>query len=169
MPIVIPLLCFLGVLASLWGFQESVLTAHADIRDGDYDVQSICVSGPDPVFDDAVTGLHQRDVVRNARFHIHVRDLINDGVISHRDELYGRSFIFSGYWVSDENKAQHFQAYIPKKHALEEVTCAEAMQFSAEARKREYVEDMDFEKATNDGLGSSGSTPTHQGHRRGSE
>ncbi len=142
---------------------------HADIEEGEFDIQGWCVSGPDPVFGDAVVGMHNGDAVVNGRPHIHVSDLIKDGFIPDRAALYGHAFVFSGYWTKDMG-ADHFHAYVPKSDAgLEEVSCAKALQTNSNTKDQYLPEGVDVEMQRNHGLGSSGQTNTEQGRRRGEE
>ena len=151
----------------------------ARIEAGEFEIQGWCITGPDPradgtaehhAFDHAVTGLVNAEANKNDPPHVHVDDLINDGWIKSKEELYGRSFIFSGYWVEEEGQ-NHFRAYVPKDdNALEEVSCEKALQVTAD-QKDGYLDGGvgDLEMQRQHGLGSDGQTTTEQGRPRGKE
>jgi hypothetical protein len=154
-------------------------TAWADIHPGEFEIQGWCVQGPDPRmgqgnpdFDYAVTGLHNpasSGSVFNDPPHVHVDDLIHDGFIKDPSELYGRAFIFSGYWVEHEGQ-KHFRAYVPKDDmGLEEVSCETALQVTPDTKDQYLAPSVDTEMQREHGLGSSGQTNTEQGKRRGEE
>lgn len=166
---ILSFLCALGMLVSLIGLLETVTPVYADIEPGEFDLQGWCISGPDPVFDDAVTGEHNGDAVVNARPHVHVTDLISGGFISNKEALYGHAFVFSGYWTKESGQ-DHFHAYVPKSDSgIEEVSCAKALATNSNTKDQYLAEGVDVEMQRSHGLGSSGQTPTEQGKRRGEE
>lgn len=161
------------VVALLFALALSIvpLTANA-FPEAEYEQQGVCFDHADAVFPDALGGRVNNDAgFRNTRLHWHVQWLINNGTIQSRDELLGKCAIMWFQTVRDGNGNDHLFGFIQKDEpqAIRFVSTTEALGFSTEARRREYIEDQDFEAATQKGLGSSGSTTTHQGHRRGSD
>ncbi len=143
--------------------------AHADIEEGSYEIQGWCFDHMDPVFPDALGGDHNSEAVTNARPHMHMEWLVKDGFIPSAEYMVGKCAVLFSAWVRDENGALHQMAYVPKTESgLQIVSRHEALNFT-DSIVDQYIEDMDVENARRKGLGSSGSTPTHQGHRRGAE
>ncbi len=143
--------------------------AHAEIREATYEVQGVCFTGPDRAFDDALAMIANPGAVTNARPHMHVDWLIADGAIASRDELIGQCAIAFSQWTKGVDGNMHQHMYIPKGQMGIEFSKDPFPPDPEEGRRDGYVEDMDIEKARQDGLGSSGSTPTHEGHRRGAD
>lgn len=159
----------LSVFTALFACALLITTVRADIREGTYEVQGVCFNHVDPVFPDALGGIFAPDSVTNARPHIHMQWLINDGVIESPADMLGKCYVIFSEWVKDSNGAVHQNAYIPKgEMSLREMTANDAFTF-ANVIKDGYIEDQDIEAAREKGLGSSGSTATHMGHRTGSE
>ncbi len=149
--------------------------AHADVHQGDFEIQGVCVTGmdpragSDPDFAMAVTGPHNADANANDPFHVHLDDLVKDGYLPSAQAAIGHAYIFSGYWVEDGTQ-KHFRAYVPKSDSgLEEVPCPIALQVTQNTKDQYLPEGVDVEMQRNHGLGSSGQTNTEQGRRRGEE
>ncbi len=161
---------------------SSTQSVSADVHQGDFEVQGVCVTGldpraaTDPDFAMAVTGkdesgnyLFSTDANLNDPPHVHVDDLVKDGFIKSPQELFGHSYIFSGYWVED-GPQKHFRAYVPNGDAgLEEVPCSVALAITQDVKDQYLAPSVDVEMQRNHGLGSSGQTNTEQGRRRGEE
>jgi len=151
------------------------LTAHADIRQGDFEIQGVCVTGMDPRagsdldFEHAITGLHNADANSNDPFHVHLDDLIHDGFLPSAEAAIGHSYIFSVYWVK-EGTQTHARAYVTKDDVgLEEVSCETALQVTQNTKDQYLPEGTDVEMLRQKGLGSDGQTTTEQGRPRGKE
>lgn len=164
-----------AVLAMLTALFATPVHVQAGIDEGEFDIQGWCITGPDfrasdhDDFFNAVTGLVNNGAVLNDPPHVHVDDLIKDGWIPNKEALYGRSFIFSGYWVADGTQ-RHFRAYVPKSdNALEEVSCEKALNVTSNTKDQYLPEGTDVEMLRQKGLGSDGQTNTEQLRPRGKE
>jgi hypothetical protein len=169
--ILLSFLCMLGMLVSVIGFLQTVQPVHADIREGDFEVQGWCVTGPDPVFDDAVAIETNPDALHNDRKHGHVGDLIKDGFIPNRESLYGRGMVIPIYWTENQD-GKHANAYVPtsdKSMGIHFTDCLSATTIPATVVNEYLAPSIDQEAQRQKGLGSSGQTNSEQGKRRGEE
>lgn len=168
------------VLAFLLALAMPAVPAKADIREGDFEVQGWCITGPDPrmasgdhAFHYAVTGKHNPSATVNGndRDHIHLDDLIADGNIPNAEATYGHAYIFSGYWAKGEDGQNHFRVYVTKDDfGLEEVSCETALQVTPNTKDQYLPEGTDTEMQREHGFGSDGQTTTeHNKQPRGAE
>src|ERR1044072_2215423 len=140
---------------------------HADIHEGEFDIQGWCITGPDnrigvdPAFNYAVTGKVNPQALAmytQGREHVHLDDLVKDGYIPNIEATYGHSYIFSGYWVKEHGQ-DHFRAYVPKSDpGLEEVPCEVALAVNSNTKDQYLPEGVDTEMLRQKGLGADGQT-----------
>lgn len=157
--------------------------AHADIHPGDFELQGWCITGPDPrmgtdhAFHAAVTGQVNASATINRApdgadvKHVHLDDLIKDGFIPNVESTYGKSYIFSGYWVEQDGQ-KHFRAYVPKDEPyLEQVSCEKALSITADTKDGylDVAPGGDAEQKRQNGMDGEGQTQSEKGEERGKE
>ena len=143
-----------------------IYPASADIREATYEVQGVCFDRIDRVFDDALEIRVNAGAVTNARPHMHVPWLIQDGVIRDRAELLGTCAIVFSQWVRGADGNMHQMAYVPKGHPGIEFVPG-AYPPSPEEAIDNYFHGSDFETGAAMGCIDVGSTKGGRGNSGG--
>ena len=141
-------------------------SANAEIREATYEIQGVCFDRFDRVFDDALEIRVNEGAVTNARPHMHVPWLIQDGFIADRGELLGKCAIAFSQWVKGADGNMHQMMYVPKGHTNIEFVKGNYPPSPEEAVDN-YFHGSDFETGSAMGCTDVGSTKGGRGNSGG--